>query len=166
MQENTEIGIEDMEQTHPLTSLLERYCDEYEELRENNLELSHSIFHRTHGLLVQAPETWNILESVKTIVESFSTVHQVVIIFSSTAAYRKIHNVLDNRTQYLSWHEIFTGMHIAQQDVRYIQRVKQILGESDLVFFLNPPAIPEVLDQVRGQTGGALIVLSGGTLDV
>jgi len=151
---------------HPLTSLIERYCNEYENLRETHLDLPSISFHRICGLNVQSPEGWNVLESVKSTIDSFSEAHKIVIIFSSTAAYRKIHSLLGDKTHYLSWHEIFTGMHIAQQDVRYIQRSKQILGDADLVFFLNPPALPEVLDQVRGQTSGALIILSGGELDV
>ncbi len=156
-----------MEETHPLTNIIERYCDEYENtLRENHLDLPNIAFHRTYGLSIQSPEIWNVLGSVKNIVDSFSEAHKIVIIFSSTVAYRKIHHLIEDRVQYLSWHEIFTGMHIVQQDVRYIQKSKQMLGEADLVFFLNPPALPEVLDQVKGQTSGALIVLSGGDLNV
>lgn len=152
--------------SHPLTNLIKHYCQEYDELRETHLDLPHITFHRTHGLFIQSPEDWNVLGSVQNSISSLPESRKLVVIFSSTAAYRKIYKLLGDRTQYLSWHEIFTGMHVAQQDIRYIQRAKQILGDAELTFFLNPPDLPEVIDQVRGQTVGALIILSGGELDV
>jgi len=166
MRVDEKMEIDEVENAHPLTNLMELYCDEYERLREDHLDLPHITFHRTYGLSVQIPEGWNVLGSVKDVVNSFAPAHKIVTIFSTTAAYKKIHNCLGDRIHYLSWHEIFTGMHVAQTDVRYMQRAKQVLGDADLVFFLNPPALPEVVDQVRGQSGGALIILSGGGIDV
>jgi hypothetical protein len=153
--------VEEAVAVHPLTRIIEKYCDEYEELRDGHLDLAPIHFHRTFGLVVQCPYTWNILDSVKHIIESFSAAHKIIVIFSGTAAYRKIHPALGDGIQYLSWHEIFTGMHVAQTDVRYIQRSKQILGDADLIFFIDPPALPEVVDQVRGHTTGGLVILSG-----
>jgi len=150
----------------PLTTLIKQYCSEYESLRDNNLDLPHISFHRSYGLTVDSPESWGVLNSVKSVIDSFLEVRKIVVIFSSTVAYKKIYDFIGEKVRYLSWHEIFTGMHVAQQDVRYIQKSKQILGDSDLTFFLNPPPLPEVINQVKGQTVGALIILSGGDLDI
>ena len=146
--------------SHPLTQMIEFYCNQYEELREENLSLDPLAFQRRYGLLVHAPHNWNILETVEQVVSNYAKNLKVVVIFGSTESYRKIYDVLQDRVQYFSWHEIFTGIHVT--DVRYIRRAKQLLTEAEVTFFLNPPVLPEVMDQVCGQTRNCLIVLSGG----
>lgn len=150
---------------HPLTQMIERYCDEYESVRETNLDVPPIRFHREFGLTLTVPVGWDVLGSVKHVIDSFSDSQKIVVIFSSTSAYRDMHQSLEDRVQYFSWHEIFTGMHLAHMDVRYIQRSKKVLSEADLTFFINPPDVPEVIDQVRGQTTGGLIILSGSGID-
>lgn len=145
----------------PLTQMLELYCSQYESLREENLDLQPMAFHKRYGLAIQTPHNWNVLSSVEYVIGN-RRAWKAVIIFGSTESYRKIYEVLQDKVQYFSWHEIFTGIHTASTDVRYIQRAKQLLTEADLTFFLDPPSIPEVMDQVCGQTANCLIVLSGG----
>ncbi len=147
--------------THPLTQLVELYCGQYDALREANLDLQPMLFHKRYGLAVHAPNTWNILSSMEQIVNSH-TESNLVVIFGSTDSYRKMYGVLQDKVKYFSWHEIFTGMQTAATDVRYIQRSKQLLSDADITFFVDPPSMPEVLDQVCGQTTNCLIVLSGG----
>lgn len=147
---------------HPLTQMISLYCQQYESLREANLDLGHQSFHRRFGLGVQAPDGWGVLDSVKHVIDGCKD-KQVVVIFSSTKAYQLIRMKLGDDVKYISWHEIYTGMHVAHSDARYIQRVKGLL-DANLVFFIDPPMIPEVLDQVRGQTTGGLVVLSGSGL--
>lgn len=151
-------------QSKNLTAMIKQYICEYAELCEDNLDLPPLMFHKRYGLAIHVPQTWNALLSVEEIVKAPDFVTgSVVIIFGSTEAYRRIHDTLgDKNVQYFSWHEIFTGIHTASTDVRYIQRAIQLLTEADLTFFLDPPAIPEVMDQVFGQTANCLIILSGG----
>jgi len=146
---------------HPLTQMIERYCDEYESIREANLSVQPIRFHREFGLNLEVPVGWDVLGSVKHVIDSFAPSHKIVVLFSSTNAYRKLYSVLGDRVLFFSWHEIFTGMHLAQMDMRYIQRSKKILAEADLTFFIDPPDVPEVMDQVRGQAAGGLVILSG-----
>ena len=151
-----------MEHTeHPLTKLISCYCGEYDRLKEANLDLSPIDFHRKCGLSIQCPHSWKIVDSIKCVRDSFTSQRTVVIIFSSTSAYKILHSILGDSVQYFSWHEVFTGMHIARTDVRYINRVKTLLSQADITFFIDPPAIPEVIDQVRGQAVNGLILLSG-----
>ncbi len=146
---------------HPLTRLISWYCGEYERSKEDNLDLSPMDFHRKCGLSIQCPHSWRIVDSIKCVLDSFEVERSVVIIFSSTIAYKELHTILGDSVQYFSWHEVFTGMHIARTDVRYINRVKTLLSQADITFFIDPPAIPEVVDQVRGQAVNALVLLSG-----
>ena len=145
---------------HPLSTLIQHYICEYENLRENNLDLMHLAFHRKFGLLLRCPFGWDILGAIKNAIKDLTT-KKIVVIFSSTIAYREIYSVLGDGIKYFSWHEIFTGMNVVGRDVRYIQRITAILAESDFVFFINPPSLPEVIDQVAGQTSGGLVVISG-----
>ncbi len=149
------------EQFHPLTQMIALYCSQYHDLRENNLDLQPMTFHRKYGLVIQAPNNWNILSAAKHVIEE-ATGPKIVVIFGSTDSYHKIYKELDDKVQYLSWHEIFTGIHTAASDVRYLRRSKELLSDAHLTLFLDPPSIPEVMDQVYGQTSNCLIVLSGG----
>jgi hypothetical protein len=152
-------------ETHPLTQMIQMYCNQYDDLRENNLDLQPMLFHKRHGLSVHAPLSWNILPPVDCVVSKIQiqkATAKVVVIFGSTEAYRKIYSVMQDRVQYFSWHEIFTGIHTTSTDVRYIQRSKQLLSDADVTFFIDPPSMPEVMDQVCGQTTNCLVVLSGG----
>ena len=150
-----------MNDTHPLTQMVELYCSQYEALREANLDLQPMMFHKRYGLSVYAPRTWDILSTIEQVVKKFAS-SKMVIIFGSTDSYRKMYNILQEKVQYFSWHEIFTGIHTATTDVRYIKRSKQLLSEADITFFVDPPSMPEVMDQVCGQTANCLIILSGG----
>lgn len=149
---------------HPLTRMIELYCNQYADLREENLDLQPLTFHKQYGLVVQAPHNWNILSSVKHVVNGMADnlLSKIVIIFGSTESYHKIYKEFEDKVQYLSWHEIFTGIHTAATDVRYFQRSKELLINAHLTFFLDPPSIPEVMDQVCGQTVNCLVILSGG----
>ncbi len=149
---------------HPLTQMIRMYIEQYPDLREENLDLQPIAFHRRYGLSVQAPYKWDILSSVKhVVVDTPMALHpRTVVIFGSTESYHKIYKELGESVRYLSWHEIFTGIHTAATDVRYFQKSKEMLAEANLTFFLDPPAIPEIMDQVRGHTSNCLIVLSGG----
>lgn len=147
--------------THPLTQIVELYCDQYEVLKEANLDGPPMSFHKRFGLVAHVPHSWDVMAAIEHIVTS-SSEPKIVIIFGSTESYRKIYDALADRVQYFSWHEIFTGIHTASTDVRYIQRSKQLLSEADITFFVDPPSIPEVMDQVRGQTTKCLVVLSSG----
>ena len=146
---------------HPLTQMIGLYCDQYPLLREDNLDLQPMTFHKRYGLVVQAPHNWNILTSVKHVILTRDSV-KTVVIFGSTDSYHKIHKELEDKVQYFSWHEIFTGIHTASTDVRYFQKATQLLADARLTFFFDPPSIPEVMDQVCGQTVNCLVVLSGG----
>lgn len=150
------------EQFHPLTQMIKMYCDQYHDLREGNLDLQPMAFHRRYGLAVQAPHSWNILTAVKHVINEETIGPKIVVIFGSTESYHKIYKELQDQVNYLSWHEIFTGIHTAATDVRYFQKSKEMLTEAGLTFFLDPPDIPEVMNQVCGQTTNCLIVLSGG----
>lgn len=150
-----------MNDTHPLTQLVKMYCSQYEVLREENLDLQPMMFHKRYGLSIHVPRTWDILSTIEQVVES-SVDSKIVIIFGSTDSYRKIYNVLQEKVQYFSWHEIFTGIHTATTDVRYIARSKALLSDADITFFVDPPSMPEVLDQVCGQTTRCLVILAGG----
>lgn len=149
---------------HPLTQIVRMYIDQYPDLREENLDLQPLTFHKKYGLVVCAPHTWNILASAKQVIEDISGpgMPKIVVIFGSTESYHKIYKELQDRVEYLSWHEIFTGIHTASTDIRYFQKSKELLVEANLTFFLDPPAIPEIMNQVYGQTTNCLVVLSGG----
>lgn len=150
-------------QLHPLTQIIELYCSEYSTLREDNLDLQPMGFQKNYGLTVEVPYSWDVLSSVKYIVDNRSDkFSKIAVIFGITASYRKIYDVLQDKVEYFSWHEINTGIHAASTDIRYIHKVKRLLSESDLTFFLDPPSMPEILDQVCGQALNCLIVLSGG----
>lgn len=151
---------------HPLTEMIKLYCHQYSDLREENLDLEPVTFHRRFGLAVQTPHNWDVLGSIKSVVDNIPGSQKVVIIFGSTDSYRTMNEALQSDTvpkkiQYFSWHEIFTGIHTASTDHRYIQKAKQLLAEADFTFFIDPPSMPEVMDQVYGQTVNCLVVLSG-----
>ena len=150
------------EELHPLTRVIGMYCDQYGLLREDNLDLPPLTFHKRYGLALDVPNSWNILASMEYVIDNLTGGLKIVVIFGSTESYRKIHNVLQDKVRYFSWHEIFTGIHTASTDIRYIQRVKQLLIDADFTFFVDPPSLPEVMDQVCGQTVNCLVVLSGG----
>lgn len=144
---------------HPLKSLLDLYISEYENDREEHLDLSSLQFHRTRGLTLTIPQRWPLLEVLNSILEESSS-SKVVMIFSTAAAYRELFNVFDDRVEYISWYEIFTGMQVASTDIRHIQRIKTILSQADLTFFIDPPSsLHNVTDQVRGYTENCLVVI-------
>lgn len=150
-----------MTDNHPLTRTIQTYCEQYDTLREENLSLEPVMFHRRFGLVIKVPPTWNLLNSIQSVINTLAG-KSIVVIFGSTDHYRAIHNVLGDSVNYFSWHEIFTAIHTASSDMRYIQRTKHLLAEADYTFFIDPPSIPEVMDQVCGQTMNCLVVLSGG----
>lgn len=149
--------------TH-LTNLILDYCRSYEELRENNLSLEPIAFHRKYGLSVHIPANWDLIASLFSVVSGINSESKkkIVVIFGSTVDYCRINEALGDLVQYFSWHEIFTGMHTAATDIRYIQRSKALLSEADFTFFIDPPAVPEVMNQVCGQTHNCLVILAGG----
>ena len=145
---------------HPLTQLVELYCDEYPALREKYLDLPSLQFHRDFGLLVKAPETWPVYKAIEVAVNKFTN---TIIIYSAASSYRDLYEKFGDDVKYFSWHEVYTGMMIARSDVRSVHRIKGLLAEARLTIFLDPPnALPEVIDQVRGFSNGCLMVLSMG----
>lgn len=146
-----------------LFDLIKRYCEDYAVLRENNLDLSNVAFHRRYGLFLQVPASWALLEIAVSVLKSSEKPNNMVV-FSSSSSYRYLYDTLpqDDTMQFLSWHEIFSAMHTASTDARYVQKIKLMLSSADLVLFVDPPSITEVLDQVRGFVSGCLVVLSKG----
>ena len=139
------------------------YVKSQDAFHEENLDLSNRIFHREYGLTIHLPRSWSYLEVLLKVIQEVSK--KTLIIFPSTAAYRRLYEDLEparNLLTYISWHEIYTGMQMASSDVRYMQRAKTILSDAELTFFLDPPPFPELIDQVRGHTNGCLVILSQG----
>ncbi len=162
-----------------MSSLLCEYIKEWRVQREENLDLNNQMFHRRYGLVIQLPNSWSYMNAIVRIMQgvepgsqesewpSISETGKILIIFPSTAMYRTLDKEIGEMSNldYLSWQEIYTGMQMASNDVRYMQRTKIILGKAQLTLFLEPPPLPELIDQVRGLTGGCLIVLSRGNGD-
>lgn len=142
--------------------LLKKYIKESRQNREENLDLNNLMFHQKYGLVMQLPHNWsyNLLKIIQ------DTTEKTLIIFPSTAKYRILYEEIGEALTYISWHEIYTGMQMTPSDVRYIQRAKAILADAELTFFLDPPLLPELIDQVRGYTNGCLVVLSIGNGNV
>lgn len=149
---------------HPLTTLLHQYCVEYDNLRENNFELSNQNFHRKYGLIIHCPEHWEMIQSVHYVATECLSARKVVLIYSTTFMYRALYLLFGDSAQYFSWHEVNTGIQVVQTDSRYIGKIKGVLSDANLTFFLDPPVdVPHVLDHIRGWTPGNLVILSGGT---
>ncbi len=152
-----------MIKVQPLTQMLEMYCDNYDTLRDENLDLQPMMFHKNYGLSIRVPQSWDILSSIAHLVDRLALdSKKVVVIFGSTDSYRKMYDALKDKVRYFSWHEVFTGMHTSSTDVRYIKKSKQLLSDASVTFFVDPPPMSEVMDQICGQTTNCLIVLSGG----
>jgi uncharacterized protein YegP (UPF0339 family) len=84
----------------------------------------------------------------------------VLIIYSDTANYRQIYEVLGNNAQYMAWTEIYTAMHRATEDVRLIQHVKDVISNAQLTIFMNAKAAArDVIEQVKKFADGCLIIL-------
>ena len=146
---------------NPIYNLLESYCAQYNELRERNDDISNLAFHRGHGLCLQVPQEWSLLDAVVDITKSkrFKT---VCIVYPTAVCFRDVDTLLDQAmTSYLSWHEVYTAMQMASSDIRHIKRVKSML-DVELVIGLDPPALDGIEDQVRGCVAGCLLILSQG----
>ncbi len=149
---------------HPLTQLLMKYCEEYPDCKDQHLDLPNQAFHQQFGLAIQVPSSWPVLESMKHVLEANSFQRsKTAIIFSTIADYQNLHEAFGgDDIQYFSWHELFSGLHLANTDIRHIRKVKNMLTEASYVFFLDPPeAISTVLEHVRGFTNGCLVILGG-----
>lgn len=149
---------------HPLSLMMQMYCSQYSALREENLDINNNVvFHRKYGLQVHVPD-WPVLKSVHYITSvRKKNFPKIVVIFSSTEAYMEIFSVLNTSVEYMSWQEIYAGMQMASTDIRDFHKVKGLLNSSDLTFFINPPPLREVIDQVRDCSNGCLIMISEGT---
>lgn len=148
---------------HPLYSLLRHYFQMYSTYRENNLDLSHLSFHRRFGFCVKVPDDWNVVEILRDFIAE-TELNNVLCIFNSTAKYQEVYKILNDKVKYISWQEIYTGMQVVNNDARYIQKAKGMLTEAGLIIFLNPPTMPEVVDQVRGHAAGCLIIVDQGDI--
>jgi hypothetical protein len=147
---------------HPLTKIMQHHCLEYDALRDNNFELSNQNFHRKYGLIIHCPEHWEVIKTVHYVVSTLPLC-KVALVYSTTQIYRALYTLFGESAQYFSWHEVNTGIHAVQTDTRYIDKIKGILSNADLTFFLDPPSdVPYILDNVRGWSPGNLIILSGG----
>lgn len=156
--------------------LLHQYIVENHRSREDNLDLNNLMFHRRFGLVVRLPHNWSYMDALIKTMKS-STASKILIIFPSTMMYHILYKAVDESTidgeeyiahglTYISWHEIYTGMQMTSSDVRYMQRAKAILANAELTFFIDPPPLPELMDQIQGHTNGCLVVLSRGDGDV
>ncbi len=112
-----------------LYNLVSAYCDEYSQLRQQNIDLSNLAFHRSHGLQLKFPQEWNLLKVVSDIAVNWDS---IAILYPCTATFRAISDHVkksEDQIAYMSWHEIYTAAHLANSDVRHMQRVKQVLKD-------------------------------------
>ena len=111
---------------------------------------------------MRIPQEWNLLKVVSDIVVNWES---IAILYPCTATFRAISDHVkksEDQIAYMSWHEIYTAAHLANSDVRHMQRVKQVLKDSKIVIAIDPPALPGVEEQVQGHTDGCLLFLSQG----
>ena len=152
---------------HPLTSLLESYCKDFNVLKDQNQDLDNFRFQSRFGLSVTVPETWPLVDSVGKIVEyagSMPYTGDIVIVYSSTKMYRSLLSTIKDGLPvvYFSWHEFYVAMDRVNKDARDLQRFKKALEKSPLTVFCGAPiqTMPEVVDQIRGFCEGCLIILN------
>jgi len=150
--------------SHPMTVLLQQYITDFHKFKLQNEDLSNMMFNKMYGLYVNPPTEWPIAQIVSDTLSyvSKSGSKSFVIVYSSTDVYNKISDAIDQSHQvtYFSWHEMYSAMMRAGQDISYIEHLKKQLRESDLVFFVGvSSAINEVIDQIKGSTVGCLIMI-------
>lgn len=149
-----------------IKELLHEHIKNSHAQREENLDLNNLMFHRKYGMSIQLPSNWSYMDALLDVLNT-SSQKKSLIIFPSTVMYHTIYKRVEDEglggnLSYVSWHEIYTGMQMTSSDVRHMQRTKALLMDSELTFFLDPPPMVELVDQVRGHTNGCLMVLSRG----
>lgn len=148
-----------IEDQHPFIKQMIFYYRQYDALREECQSLSSYSFQSQEGLRMDVPSSWPITQAIRATCD-LVTKGAVLIIYSDTANYRQIYEVLGNNAQYMAWTEIYTAMHRATEDVRLIQHVKDVISNAQLTIFMNAKAAArDVIEQVKKFADGCLIIL-------
>lgn len=155
---------------HPLADLLIRYYQEFDEFKEEHQDEAPLAFNQSYGLYIDVPSAWPWLDAVRSVV---SLAYQegdekVVIIYSSTRSYDELSDAFyddprvstRNPIVYISWHEIYTAMHMASKDSRLFKALRDKISSANLCIFVGATNAPaDVVDQIRGLVEGCLIIL-------
>jgi len=151
---------------HPFTDMLKQYVIDFKDFKESHEERSNSDFNSLYGLSIDPPLGWPIAESLNAamLVAISQGCNNFVVVYSSTEVYNKAVGAMENLNldgkyvTFFSWHEFYSAAGRAAEDMTYIQRLKQLLREADLVFFLGAStALNDVVDQIKSSTTGCLI---------
>jgi len=159
---------------HILSKILQFYYEEYPTLREDNQDLGNLDFHHRFGMRLSVPESWPVLETLKSIVSQEKL--DPLIVYSSTQVYRRVYShffsfsaqkmpgsstkALDeDKTFFISWHEIYSAMQRAQSDMRFLRQINATLQNAGLVIVIDAAAyMSDVIDHIRVNTNGCLII--------
>ena len=151
-----------------ITTLLKQYISDYKKIKRDNEEMGNIEFNKSFSLSVSPPKHWPFYEPLgDSVSHAFDLGFlNIVIVYSSTDTYNKIVKSIpivemsSKQVEYFSWHEIYSAMNRVQQDVSHMRRLKEVLGNADLVVFVGAStAMQVVVDQVLGSTSGCLILL-------
>jgi hypothetical protein len=148
---------------------MERYVDDFKKLKDSHEDCHNYEFNRTSGLSIQAPDSWPVLESVAKLIDKTQATlsyKNFVIIYSSLDTFRTLSSSIKGddrrvRLDYIKWHEIYVAMKRVNEDVRFIQNIRDKISQANLVVFCgNNDSLMDVIDQVRADTSGCLIFIN------
>jgi len=154
--------------SHPLTETLKQYILDFHDFKESHDELNNSDFNRLYGFTIDPPMGWPVGEALNAaaLTAISQSYNNFVVVYSSTDVYNKAVEALDNlrldsrSVSYFSWHEFYSAAGRAAEDMTYLRRLKQLLQDADIVFFLGATsALNDVVDQIRASATGCLITV-------
>lgn len=150
---------------HPLYNLIKFYIDNFKTLKNTHLDLATLDYNQNYSLSVDPPNDWPHVEILSSIVEYskkvFDSPFKAEIIYSSVPMYDQLNKRIlrDNMVSFLSWQEIFYAIHTSSNDSRGIRDLRDRLFNAKIVIVVGVLHSSEVLDQIKANTDGCLIVL-------
>jgi len=139
---------------HPLVLLVKQYCDLYERIREDNIELSNEAFYSRFGCSLSGPEDWPYLSAIKYAVEHFKN---VAIVYVDARDHTVLTDVLGTKQHvtFLSWHEVY--YQIDSNDIMFEGLLKDVSLFMIVRLHGGPIDDYRVINFVRNHFSGCLI---------
>lgn len=148
---------------HPLTDLLVQYVKDFPQLKSDNVDSDNLSFNNQYGLFIQPPINWPLNDAIGVAIQE-SEFNSIVVVYPSTKVYNELSHLLgeqaygDISVEYFPWHEMYTAMNRVNEDARYLQQLKKMLSESDLVLFVGSGGVPpDVVNQITASCSGCFI---------
>ena len=141
-----------------LYCMFEKYLNEINALREENVDINNIDFHRKNELWIKVP--WNATESlIRTLLDK-----RTFVFYSNTASYNSFYQLLGSDAHdqftFTSFYEFHHAIISSQEDIRSQQQIKSEMASASVVVVLDVERCPNVvLNAIRQFTNDCLILI-------